>query len=161
MIETMKRVDSKATVFGVGTVQEEVGLKGAKTSSFKINPDMAFALDVTIAGDHPGIKPDEAPVDIGKGPAIILADASGRGILTPEKVKNLLVSSAEEEDIPYQLEVSEGGTTDATAIHLTKEGIPTGVVSVPTRYIHTTVSIASMEDIENTINLLVKVINSL
>jgi len=161
MIETMKRVDSNATVFGVGTVQEEVGLKGAKTSSFKINPDMAFALDVTIAGDHPGIKPDEAPVDMGKGPAVILADASGRGILTPEKIKNILVSSAEEEDIPYQLEVSEGGTTDATAIHLTKEGIPTGVVSVPTRYIHTTVSIASMEDIKNTISLLVKVINSL
>jgi len=161
MIETLKRVDSKATVFGVGTVQEEVGLKGAKTSSFKIDPDMAFALDVTISGDHPGIKPDEAPVDIGKGPAIILADASGRGILTPEKIKNILVSSAEDENIPYQLEVSEGGTTDASAIHLTKEGIPTGVVSVPTRYIHTTVSIASMEDVENTINLLVKVINSL
>jgi len=161
MIETLKRVDSKATVYGVGTVQEEVGLKGAKTSSFKINPDIAFALDVTIAGDHPGIKPDEAPVDIGKGPAIILADASGRGILTPEKIKNILVSSAEKEDLPYQLEVSEGGTTDASAIHLTKEGIPTGVVSVPTRYIHTTVSIASMEDIENTIKLLVKVINGL
>ena len=76
-------------------------------------------------------------------------------------LKNILVSSAEEEDIPYQLEVSEGGTTDASAIHLTKEGIPTGVVSVPTRYIHTTVSIASMEDVENTINLVVKVINSL
>ena len=161
MIETLKRVDSKATVFGVGTVQEEVGLKGAKTSSFKIDPDMAFALDVTISGDHPGIKPDEAPVDIGKGPAIILADASGRGILTPEKIKNILVSSAEDENIPYQLEVSEGGTTDASAIHLTKEGIPTGVVSVPTRYIHTTVSIASMKDVENTINLLVKVINDL
>lgn len=161
MIETLKRVNSKATVFGVGTVQEEVGLKGAKTSSFKIDPDMAFALDVTIAGDHPGIKPDEAPVDIGKGPAIILADASGRGILTPEKVKNLLVSASEEEDIPHQLEVSEGGTTDASAIHLTKEGIATGVISVPTRYIHTTVSIASMKDIENTINLLVKIINGL
>jgi endoglucanase len=161
MIETLKRIDSKATVFGVGTVQEEVGLKGAKTSSFKINPDMAFALDVTISGDHPGIKPDEAPVDMGKGPAIILADASGRGILTPEKIKNILVSAAREEDIPYQLEVSEGGTTDASAIHLTKEGIPTGVLSVPTRYIHTTVSIASMEDVENTIKLLVKVINGL
>lgn len=161
MIETLKRVNSKATVFGVGTVQEEVGLKGAKTSSFKINPDMAFALDVTISGDHPGIKPDEAPVDIGKGPAIVLADASGRGILTPEKVKSILVSAAKEDDIPYQLEVSEGGTTDASAIHLTKEGIPTGVLSVPTRYIHTTVSIANMEDVENTIKLLVKVINGL
>ncbi|MCL2115559.1 MAG: M42 family metallopeptidase [Methanobrevibacter sp.] len=161
MIETLKRVNSKATVYGVGTVQEEVGLKGARTSAFKLNPDMAFALDVTIAGDHPGIKEDEAPAKIGKGPAIILVDASGRGIITPEKVKNLLISSAKEGEIPYQLEVSEGGTTDATAIHLTREGVPTGVVSVPTRYIHTTVSIASMEDIENAIKLLVKAIDSL
>lgn len=161
MIETMKRVNTKATVFGVGTVQEEVGLKGAKTSSFKIDPDMAFALDVTIAGNHPGIKEEDAPAKIGKGPAIILADASGRGIITPEKIKNLLVYSSEKADVPYQLEVGEGGTTDASAIHLTREGIPTGVVSVPTRYIHTTVSIASMEDIKNTIILLVKTIDSL
>ncbi len=73
----------------------------------------------------------------------------------------MLISSSKEADIKYQLEVSEGGTTDASAIHLTRDGIPTGVVSVPTRYIHTTVSIASMEDVENTINLLVKAIDSL
>jgi putative aminopeptidase FrvX len=161
MIETLKRVNSKATVYGVGTVQEEVGLKGAKTSSFKINPDVAFALDVTIAGDHPGIKETDSTAKIGKGPAIILADASGRGIITPEKIKNLLVSSCEKADLPYQLEVGESGTTDASAIHLSREGIPTGVVSVPTRYIHTTVSIASMEDVENTINLLVNAIEAL
>ncbi|MGL6298039.1 MAG: M42 family metallopeptidase, partial [Methanobacteriaceae archaeon] len=119
MIEVLKRVNSKATVFGVGTVQEEVGLKGAKTSAFKIDPDMAFALDVTIAGDHPGIKEDEAPAKLGNGPAIILTDASGRGIITPEKIKNILINAAEDAEIPYQLEVSEGGTTDATAIHLT------------------------------------------
>ena len=161
MIETLKRVNSKATVFGVGTVQEEVGLKGAKTSAFKINPDMALALDVTIAGDHPGIKEDKTPAKIAKGPAIVLVDASGRGIITPEKVKKLLISTSKENEIPYQLEVSEGGTTDGTAIQLTREGIPTGVVSVPTRYIHTTVSIASMKDIENTIKLLVLAIDSL
>ncbi|KZX14582.1 putative aminopeptidase YsdC [Methanobrevibacter cuticularis] len=161
MIETLKRVDSKATVFGVGTVQEEVGLKGAKTSAFKLNPDMAFALDVTISGDHPGITLEDSPVEIGKGPAIILIDASGRGIITPKKIKNILIDSAEKADIDYQLEVSDGGTTDATAIHLTREGIPTGVLSVPTRYIHTTVSIASMNDVEKTIDLLVEAINSL
>ena len=161
MIETLKRVNSKANIYGVGTVQEEVGLKGAKTSAFKIDPDFALALDVTIAGDHPGIKEDEAPAKIGKGPAIILTDASGRGIITHPTIKKWLTSAADEAKIPVQLEVSEGGTTDATAIHLTREGIPAGVVSVPTRYIHTTVSIASMEDIENTINLLVSAINRL
>jgi len=155
LIETLKRVKSDATIYGVGTVQEEVGLKGAKTSAFKINPNMAIAVDVTIAGDNPAIKEEEAPAKLGKGPAIILTDASGRGIITHPKVRELLISAAESEEIPYQLEVSEGGTTDATAIQLTREGIPSGVLSVATRYIHTPVSVVSLEDIENTVKLLV------
>lgn len=158
LIEAMKRVKTDATIYGVGTVQEEVGLKGAKTSAFKINPDMAIALDVTIAGDHPGIKEEDAPAKLGGGPAIILTDASGRGLITHPAVKKLLIETAEEEEIPYQAEVSEGGTTDATAIHLTREGIPTGVLSVPTRYIHTPVEVVSLDDIENTIKLLVAAI---
>lgn len=155
LIEVMKRIKSDANIYAVGTVQEEVGLKGAKTSAFKINPDLAIALDVTISGDHPGIKEDEAPAKLGGGPAIILTDASGRGIITHPKVKKLLIEAAEREGIPYQLEVSEGGTTDATAIHLTREGIPTGVLSAPTRYIHTPVEVVDMDDIENTVKLLV------
>ncbi|MCG2828441.1 M42 family metallopeptidase [Methanothermobacter sp. K4] len=161
MVEVLKRVDTDATVYGVGTVQEEVGLKGAKTSAFKLNPDMALALDVTIAGDHPGMKEEEAPAKLDGGPAVILTDASGRGIITHPRVKDWLLETAKEEDIPVQIEVSEGGTTDATAIHLTREGIPAGVVSVPTRYIHTTVSMASMNDIEMTVDLLVKAIERL
>jgi len=161
MVEVLKRVDTDATVYGVGTVQEEVGLKGAKTSAFKLNPDMALALDVTIAGDHPGMKEEEAPAKLDGGPAVILTDASGRGIITHPRVKDWLLETAREEDIPVQIEVSEGGTTDATAIHLTREGIPAGVVSVPTRYIHTTVSMASMKDIEMTVDLLVKAIERL
>ena len=161
MMEVLKRVDTRATVYGVGTVQEEVGLKGARTSAFKLNPDLAFALDVTLSGDHPGIKPDEAPVVIGKGPAIILADASGRGILTQNSVNDLLIKAGDENDIPYQLEVSDGGTTDGSAIHLTREGIPTGVLSVSARYIHTPVSVCSMDDIESTIQLITEAINSL
>jgi endoglucanase len=161
MIEVLKRVDTRATVYCVGTVQEEVGLKGAKTAAFKLNPDLAFALDVTLSGDHPGIKPDEAPVVIGKGPSVILADASGRGILTFKSIKDMLIKAGDENDIPYQLEVSDGGTTDGSSIHLTREGIPTGVLSVPTRYIHTPVSVCSMDDIEYTIELIVKAINDL
>lgn len=161
MMEVLKRVDTRATVYGVGTVQEEVGLKGAKTSAFKLDPDMAIALDVTLSGDHPGIKPEEAPVVMGKGPALVLADASGRGILTAKSIKEMLMKSGDENDIDYQLEVSDGGTTDGTAIHLTKEGIATGVLSVPTRYIHTTVSVCSMKDIESTIQLITTAINNL
>ncbi|WP_414468752.1 M42 family metallopeptidase [Methanobacterium sp. ACI-7] len=158
LVEAMKRAKTDATIYGVGTVQEEVGLKGAKTSAYRINPDLAIALDVTISGDHPGIKFEEAPAKINGGPAIILTDASGRGLITHPTVKRLLIDAADEEDIPYQLEVSEGGTTDATAIHLTREGIPTGVLSVPTRYIHTPVEVVSLDDIENTIKLLVAAI---
>lgn len=155
LIEVLKRVKSKANIYAVGTVQEEVGLKGARTSAYKINPDMALALDVTIAGDHPGIKEDEAPAKIGEGPAIILTDASGRGIITHPEVKKMLIKAADKNEIPYQIEVSDGGTTDATAIHLTREGIPAGVLSVATRYIHTPVSVVSLDDMENTIKLLV------
>lgn len=161
MIEVLKRVESKATIYGVGTVQEEVGLKGAKTSAFKLNPDIAIALDTTLSGDHPGIKKEEAPAIIGNGPAIILADASGRGIITNKKIKNMLIQAGNQHDINYQLEVSDGGTTDGTAIHLTREGIPTGVLSVPTRYIHTPVSVCSRKDIESTIQLITQALNNL
>ena len=161
LVEVLKRVNSSATIYGVGTVQEEVGLKGAKTSAFRINPDMAFALDVTIAGDHPGIKNEEAPSKLGEGPTIVLADQSGDGIITHPKIKELLITVAEKENIPFQLEVSEGGTTDGTAIHLTRQGIPTGVISPPSRYIHTPVSVVNMEDIENTVKLIVAVLDGI
>ena len=161
LIETMKRIDSRSTVHVVGAVQEEVGLKGAKVSAFKLNPDLAIALDVTLSGDHPGIKPEEAPVVMGKGPAIILSDAGGRGILTNPDVKDMLIKAGDENDIDYQLEVSDGGTTDGSAIHLVREGIPTGVLSVPTRYIHTPVSVCSMDDVESAIKLITAAINDL
>jgi len=155
IVEVLKRVESDATIYGVGTVQEEVGLKGAKTSAFRINPDMAIALDVAVAGDHPGIKEGEAPACAGNGPAIILTDASGNGIITHPQVKELLISTAEAEKIPFQLMVSEGGTTDATVIYLTREGIPSGVLSPAVRYMHSPVEVVNLEDIENTVKLMV------
>ena len=158
LIEVLKRVETNATIYGVGTVQEEVGLKGAKTSAFSINPDMALALDVTISGDHPGIKEEDAPSRAGKGPAIILTDASGRGLITHPEVKKLIISTAEEENIPYQLEVSDGGTTDATSIHLTRKGIPTGVISPASRYIHTPVSVVCIDDVVNAVELILAVL---
>ncbi|WP_296886936.1 M42 family metallopeptidase [uncultured Methanobrevibacter sp.] len=161
LIEVLKRINTDATVYCVGTVQEEVGLKGARTAAFKLNPDMAIALDVTLSGDHPGIKPEEAPVVIGKGPSIIISDAGGRGILASKSVKEMLIKAGDENDINYQLEVSDGGTTDGSAIQLVHEGIPVGVLSVPTRYIHTPVSVCSMDDIESTIELIVAAINNL
>ncbi|BDZ71181.1 M42 family metallopeptidase [Methanobacterium petrolearium] len=161
LLEVLKRAHSDATIYGVGTVQEEVGLKGARTAAYRINPDMALALDVTISGDHPGMKEEDAPAKAGDGPCIILTDASGRGIITHPQIKELLINVANEEEIPYQLEVSEGGTTDATAIHLTREGIPTGVISPPSRYIHTPVSVVNIKDVENAVKLILAVLNTL
>jgi endoglucanase len=161
MIDVLKRVESNATIYGVGTVQEEVGLKGARTSAFRINPDLALVLDVTISGDHPGMKEEDAPAKMGKGPCIILTDASGRGIITHPQVKKTLIRVAEENNIPVQLEVSEGGTTDATSIHLTREGIPSGVISPATRYIHTPVSVVNIPDVELVVELILAVLKEL
>lgn len=149
LIEALREMkDVKATVHAVFTVQEEVGLKGAKTSAFGLNPDVAIATDVTITGDHPGIEKKHSAIELGKGPSVTVSDAEGRGIIVPEPVLKWLKEAAESSKIPYQLEVGVGGTTDASAIHLTREGIPSGVISLPTRYIHTPVSVLSMGDLE-------------
>ncbi|PWB54346.1 MAG: peptidase M42 [Candidatus Methanoperedenaceae archaeon] len=153
-LSMMKNV--KATVHAVFTVQEEVGLKGAKTSAFRLNPDVALATDVTITGDHPGIEKKDSAIEMGKGPSVTVSDADGRGIIVPESVLKWLKEAAK--NIPYQLEVGSGGTTDATAIHLTKEGIPTGVISMPTRYIHTPVSVLSMHDLEKSAELIARAV---
>jgi endoglucanase len=149
-----------ATVYGVFTVQEEVGLKGARTSAFGLNPDVAIALDTCIPGDHPGIKKSDSPIHLGKGPAITVMDAGGRGVITHPKVLEWLRETAKAANIPYQLDVTEGGTTDATAISLTREGIPSGVVSVASRYIHTPVEVLSLEDLAQTAELVVAAVKS-
>lgn len=161
MVEVAKRIKLKKdqTLYAVGTVQEEVGLKGARTAAYKLSPDLAIVPEVTVATDFPGAKEDVRSV-CGKGPAITIADASGRGLITHPEVKRLLISTAEKNKIPYQLEVSEGGTTDASAIHLSKEGVPSGVVSIPTRYLHSPVEVASTVDITNAIKLLTQAIQN-
>ncbi len=161
LVEVAKRTESNLDIYFVGTVQEEVGLKGARTSAFKINPDIAIAIDVTTTGDYPGVGKEVCAVEINKGPVITIADSKGRGLIAHKFVRELLIKTAEKHKIPYQLEVGEGGTTDATAIHLTREGVPSGVVSVPTRYIHSPVEVASMKDVENLVNLLVKALEEL
>ena len=160
MIEALKRTKSKSTIYAVATVQEEVGLKGAKVSAFDLNPDLAIAADVTIPGDHPGIEKKDAPVEIGKGPVVVVADASGRGLIATPQVIEWLVGTAKEFDIPMQLEASEGGTTDATAIYLTRSGIPTGVISVATRYIHSPVEMLSLNDIDEAAELMARALET-
>ncbi|MFU8766428.1 MAG: M42 family metallopeptidase [Candidatus Methanoperedens sp.] len=161
LIEAVKQMKNvKATIHAVFTVQEEVGLKGAKTSAFGLNPDVAIATDVTITGDHPGIEKKDSGNELGKGPSVTVSDADGRGIIVPEQVLKWLKEAAESGNIPYQLEVGSGGTTDATAIHLARDGIPSGVVSIPARYIHTPVSVMGIADLEKSIQLIARAAES-
>ncbi len=160
MIEALKRTRTKSTIYAVGTVQEEVGLKGAKTSAFDLRPDVALATDVTIPGDHPGIEKKDSALEIGKGPVITIADASGRGLIASEKVVDWLAETAREFEIEVQMDVSGGGTTDATAIQLTREGIHTGLISVATRYIHSPVEVLSIKDLEACAELIARALET-
>ncbi len=162
-IETLKILENnKADAYFVFTVQEEVGLKGARTAAFSINPDVGIAIDVTIATDIPGTPEQAQIVKLGKGPAIKIMDGrSGSGLIAHPAVRELLINVAEEENIPYQLEVLPGGTTDASAIQLTREGVPTGAISVPTRYIHSPIEVLHLNDVVNTIKLLDKSIEKI
>jgi putative aminopeptidase FrvX len=151
MIEVMKRLEkTDCTIFAVGTVQEEVGCRGAVTSAFGLSPDLGIALDVTVAGDTPGVKESEAPVKLGKGPSLGIADS---GLITHPKVLKLLIDTAEENKIPYQLEAGLAGSTDASRIALAREGVPSGPLSIPTRYIHSPTSMINLTDVENVIKL--------
>ncbi|NLY43866.1 MAG: M42 family metallopeptidase [Clostridiaceae bacterium] len=150
LIEVIKQLkNSPNDLYFVFTVQEELGLRGARTSAFSVHPDYAVAVDVTATGDTPGAK--KMAVKLGKGPAIKVKDNS---IIAHPYVRNIMIETAREAGIPYQLEVLEYGGTDSGAIHLTKGGIPSGVLSIATRYLHSPVEMADMDDINNGIKLL-------
>jgi len=156
VVEALKRVGkTDLTLYGVGTVQEEVGLRGATTSAFGIYPDVGLALDVTVAGDVPGVREVESSIKMGKGPSLSVADA---GLITHPKVLKMLIETAEENKIDYQLEAGLPGSTDAARMALTKEGVPSGVISVPTRYIHSPTSMLNLEDVEKSVKLTVAAI---
>lgn len=158
IIETMKNLAKtklETNVYGVADVQEEVGCRGAQVSAYRIAPDMAIAVDITLAGDIPGIADKDQVTKVGGGPAIkVMDDAGGAfGLIAHPKVRELLVSTAEKEKIPYQMEVLPRGSTDAATIHLTKEGVPSGVISIPTRYAHS-YEVLDVNDVVNAVKLL-------
>ncbi len=159
-LSLLKGKDVKATVHAVGTVQEEVGLKGARTSAYGLSPDVAIATDVTVPGDHPGVTKGESSVALGRGPVITVIDAAGRGVISPRPVLRWLRETADQASVPYQLQVGNGGSTDATAISITKTGIPCSVVSVATRYIHSPVEVLSLKDLEQGAALIAAAIES-
>lgn len=156
LIQTLARIKQPAhTLYFVFSVQEEVGIRGAVTAAFSLDPDIGIAVDVTDTGDTPkGIKMD---VSLGKGPAIKVRDS---GMLTDPRLVELMVGTASKARIPYQLEILEHGTTDARAIQLTREGVPAGCISIPCRYIHSPSEMVDYSDVENAVNLLVKLLTN-
>ena len=160
LIRALQRMESPHTVYAVFTVQEEVGLKGAKVSAYSLNPDCAIATDVTIPGDHPGIEKKDACVEMGRGPVVSIVNASGRGLISDPRMVAWLRETAERKKIPCQVEVGTGGNTDATIIHLERGGIPSVPLSIAARYIHSPVEVVDMGDIEAAIQLLVEALKT-
>ena len=156
LIKIFEKIKAPAEIYAVATAQEEVGLKGARTSSFKINPDFAIALDTTVAGDTPQIQERESALKLGRGVAITLIEASGRGMIVNEKVKNILIETARVNKIKYQIDVIDGGMTDGAMIYMNREGVPTGVLSVPSRYIHSATGVFHIDDVSAAIDLAIK-----
>ncbi|MBN1484099.1 MAG: M42 family metallopeptidase [Chloroflexia bacterium] len=160
-METLREMANRERVnslYAVGTVQEEVGLRGAKTSAHLVNPDVAIILEVDIAGDVPGIKKEESSVKLGGGPSMLVYDAR---MIPNLHLRDLVIETAEEADIPLQLSVMMGGATDGGMIHLHNSGVPSVVLAVPTRHIHSHSSIIRREDYDNTLKLLLALVQKL
>jgi tetrahedral aminopeptidase len=154
LIKTIQNLpQTENEIYFVFTVQEELGLRGAKTAAYGIIPDLAIAVDGTLTGDTPGCKPME--VRCGFGPAIKIKDSS---LICHPEVKKLLEASAKELGIQYQFEILERGGSDPGAIHITAGGIPSGAISIPCRNLHSPVETVDINDIENAVKLLTKAI---
>jgi endoglucanase len=150
LLQTMKElVRSPHDLYFVFTTQEEVGLRGASTSSYGVDPDIALAVDVTLTGDTPESAP--MAVVLGGGPAIKIKDG---GMLAHAGVKDWLLRTAESHAIPCQREVLVRGTTDASAIQVSRSGVPVGCISVPTRYVHSPSEMVDYADVEAVVRLL-------
>jgi putative aminopeptidase FrvX len=158
VLRELKDEQHPNTVFSAGAVQEEIGLRGARTVAAKVKPDIGFAVDVGIAGDTPGVSSKEASGKMGDGPQIVLFDAS---MVSHKGLRDLVVETAEEHGIPYQFETIPGGGTDAGSIHLANEGVPSLAICIPTRYIHSHAAMLHKKDYENAVRLIVEVIKKL
>ncbi len=152
IIEALRKAKKhRGDVFLVATTQEEVGLRGARTSSYEISPDVGIACDVTAACDVPGVEEPDQITKLGQGCAIKIKDSAS---ISNPKLVDELRQIAEKQGIRYQMEILPKGGTDAGALQLTKEGVASVTISVPTRYVHTVVETANKEDIQSAIDLI-------
>ncbi len=150
--------DSPYNITAVGTVQEEVGLRGARTAAWQIDPDYGLAIEGTFAADVPGSRPDRTSAKLKGGPVITIVD---RTTITHPKILSTLVTLGEEQSIPFQFKKVPTGGTDAGAIHLSKAGVPSGTVALPCRYIHGPASVAHIDDLTNTITLVTEFVKKI
>jgi tetrahedral aminopeptidase len=146
----LKRVKTPDVYF-IFTVQEEIGMHGAKVSTYELDPDWGVAVDTIEADDAE----TDAAVSLGKGPALLLMDSE---VITNRCLNEHLMNLSKHKKIPLQLKVEDAGTTDATNIMLTKTSVPSASLVVPVRNIHTTVSVSHTKDIDNMIKLLVELL---
>ncbi|MFC1714264.1 M42 family metallopeptidase [Candidatus Poribacteria bacterium] len=152
LIELLKK-SHPFTLYGAFTVQEELGLRGARIAAYALDPDYGFALEGTTAGDTPTKRDVSPSTNMGAGPAITIMD---RSFVSNRRLVDLLVDTAKKEEIPYQFKRTITGGTDAGAIHQARGGVPSVTVSVPVRYIHAPVSMMRLSDFENTVELMHK-----
>jgi endoglucanase len=157
LLEALAKTTHPNTVYGVGTTQEEVGTRGAETSADVVNPDLCLVLDVGLATDMPGIE-GEVKVGLGDGPIIYVLDA---GTIGDHRLNSLVLEIAEKKEIPHQISLIEGGATDARSIHLHARGVPSVMLGIPTRYIHSHAGIIHTDDYEATLKLLLAVVKAL
>jgi len=156
-IEALKRLETTPhEVHFVFSAQEEVGIRGAATAAFGIDPDVGFALDVTLSGDTPR-RSTKMATALGDGPAIKVRDAS---FIADPRLVDWMVKTAEGAGIPYQMEVLEAGGTDGRAIQLTRGGVPAGCISIACRYIHSPSEMVDTDDVENAVKLLVQLLSA-
>jgi tetrahedral aminopeptidase len=155
--EILKR-DYPFDLYGVFTVQEEVGARGARVSAYAIAPDAAIVLESTTCDDSPKTLDLPTVTRMNYGPAITIVDNS---MIADRRLVDLFVETAKENRIPFQFKQTTSGGTDAGRIHLTREGVPSAVVSVPTRYFHSAVALLSLQDYQNTLALMTKALPKL
>lgn len=137
-------------LYGVQTVMEEVGVRGATTSARAVDPDVAIVLESDIAGDVPGIKNEQSSVRLSGGPGLSVFDSR---MIPNTKLRNLVIDTAAEQGIPLQFSNMPGGATDGAAIHMNNVGVPTVVIGVPSRHIHSHGSIIHRDDYDNAVKL--------
>ena len=157
VINELAGVKHPNTVYAVGTVQEEVGLRGAGTAAHYVDPDVAFVADVSLAIDGPDA-PKGSGAKLGSGPSITVYDGS---MIPNRRLRDLVVDTAEKHKIPYHFAALERGGTDGGRIHISRSGVPTIYIGAATRYIHSHTSILHKSDFENLVRLMVEVIKKL